>query len=412
MALTAEELKEISTTLGEQAKNETAKAVKAAEEAINAKYQDVHKGLMPRADFEAFKSDALQPINDTLARLEEAQKEQGRTIKLQSERAEPNSKTLNEFLAEKKDQIEELKAKGSGMLEISGSELKAAGITSITGSIQDMTAPPTSPYAPGISGEPISIFDIARNPNYITNRVDLGRTNQSRLAWANEIGYEGSPAVVAEGALKPLTQHRFQVETSVAKKVAGYVQITDEFEQDLPQFATAVRRMLQQDVLRAWDDAIQVDVQTAARPFEITQLNGSIQDANYWDALLAMMGQVGFNNFTPNAAAINWLTNVKMKTLKNSNGTYLLPPFVEEIQRMLIYANKVAVDYALVGDMSQYHVDVYKDFYLKIGWVNDDLIRNQFSIVGEIRYHSYISEARKKALVYDNLATVAGLINA
>jgi hypothetical protein len=65
----------------------------------------------------------------------------------------------------------------------------------------------------------------------------------------------------------------------------------------------------------------------------------------------------------------------------------------------------------LVGDLKQYHVDIYKDFILKIGWINDELIHNKFAIVGELRYHSYISDARKKALVYDSLAGVASRIS-
>lgn len=74
-------------------------------------------------------------------------------------------------------------------------------------------------------------------------------------------------------------------------------------------------------------------------------------------------------------------------------------------------ANKVVVGNAFVGDLKQFKVDVYKDFVLKVGLVNDDLINNRFTIVGEIRYHRYISESRKKAIVYDSLAQVAASIS-
>jgi HK97 family phage major capsid protein len=242
--------------------------------------------------------------------------------------------------------------------------------------------------------------------------VDLGRTNQSRLAWANELDtIQGAPALVAEGGLKPQTQHQFTIETSVAKKVAGWIELTDEFEQDLPNFATNVRRRLQEDVERAWDDAIQLDVQTAARPYEITGLTNQIFEANRWDALLAMMAQVGSYNFITNGIALNWITNAMLKSAKNLDATYLLPSFAAEINGLLSYANKLAIGSALVGDFKQYKVDIYKDFMLKIGWINDELIYNKFAIVGEMRYHSYISDARKKALVYDSLAEVANTID-
>jgi hypothetical protein len=73
--------------------------------------------------------------------------------------------------------------------------------------------------------------------------------------------------------------------------------------------------------------------------------------------------------------------------------------------------NKVALGFALLGDFSAFKVDIYKDFYLKIGWINDDLIRNQFCIVGELRYHDYISDNDKNGLVYHDLAYVRNRIN-
>src|SRR5262249_42284305 len=146
------------------------------------------------------------------------------------------------------------------------------------------------------------------------------------------------------------------------KKAAGWVELTEEFDQDLPNFATVVRRKIQEDVERAWDDQIQIDVQSAATPYNITGLNGEIVNANRWDALYAMMAQIGFYNFVPNTIALNWLSNVMVQCSKNANNTYLLPPFAAEIQRLMAFANKLQVGNALVGDLKQYHVDIYKDF--------------------------------------------------
>lgn len=405
--MTPEQLKEFGEKYGADAKIEMQTMVDTAKKEINDAAAEKLKGYLSEKDFQEKQQEALKGINEKLAdleKLDEAVKMQGKKLNGVLERGTPNSKTIEQFVQEQLKAHSELR-EGGKYIEFSGSELKAAGVYSIAGTID-----PASPYAPGIGGRDLDIFDIARNPNFITGRVDLGRTNQSILAWANEIRMEGAPAQVLEGATKPQVQHVFEIETSKAKKIAGWIELTEEFEQDLPYFATQVRRMLNDDVFRAFDDAVQVDIQNAARPYEITQLNGTIQDANLWDAALAMTGQVGYYNYIANTIAINALTNVKMKTLKNANGTYLLPPFVDEINDRLVQANKMAVDYALVGDLSQYKVDIYKDFYLKIGWINDQLIQNKFSIVGEMRYHSYISDARTNALVYDNLNTVAALI--
>lgn len=405
MALDAQTEQALLAKVGEEATNAAKAAMKVAEDAINGKTVELTKGLMSKSDFDNFKAEQMAPIQTLLNTLDTASKEQGIKMAEFLEKATPNSKTLEQFIEEKAAVIKDLRSTGK-FVEITGAQLKEAGVQSIAGTI-----PTASPYAPGVSGV-LEIFDILRNPNFITSKVDMGRTNQSRLAWANELDpMEGGPALVAEGALKPQIQHKFTIETSTAKKVAGWIELTDEFEQDLPNYASNVRRKLQEDVERAFDDLIQIDVQNAARPYEITGLNDQIAFANRWDAILAMMAQVGSYNFVPNAVAINWITNAMLQSAKNENGTYLLPSFADDIRRMLVYSNKMANGHALVGDLKQYHVDIYKDFVLKIGWINDEFIYNKFAIVGEMRFHSYISDARKKALVYDSLAEVADTIS-
>lgn len=407
MALTAEELKEIAGTLGTQAAEKIQTDMKVLEKTLLDKQGEVSKGMISKEDFETFKTEQLSPINVQLKKLEDINKTQGEKINelITSHKGKPGTKTLESFIVDLGPEIKKMRDAG-GFVTFTGEQLKAAGIYTIAGTI-----PTPSPFAPGIGGAPLDIFDIIRNPNFITSKVDLGSTTQAKLAWINEIDYQGVPALVNEGAAKPQTQHLFDVQLSTAKKIATYIRITEELDDDLPQLGTMARRMIQTDVERAWDDQIQLDVQAAALPYTITGLNGAIQAANNWDALFAQMAQIGFYNFTPNTVAINWLTNVLVQAgQKTTQNEYLLPPFADDIKKVMAFANKLAVGYGLVGDLKQYHVDIYKDFNMKIGWINDDLIHNQFAIVGEMRYHSYISEARQKAICYDSLAAIAALI--
>ena len=410
--MTPEQEKELLEKVGKEATEATKKQIAETEAAINKKAEEAAKGLMTKADFDKFKAEELAKVNEQLAEIskhDEAIKEIGNKVEAALEKSNgKQQKSIEQFIIEQADKIKELRSNGK-MMEITGAELKAAGVTSIGGSIQDMTTPPGSPYAPGIGGSTLEIFDILRNPNYILGAVDLGRTDQSRLAWANETDYQGAPAEVEEGNEKPMTQHKFQVELSTAKKIAGYVKITDEFDQDLPAFATKVRRMLQDDVVRGWDDAIQAAVIAASTGYTLG--GQGVSDANYWDALRFMWAQVVKANFRPNSIGINPVTAARLDTIKNLEGSYSVPAFADMMRRLTTEANKVAVGNAFVGDLKQYKVDQYKDFVLKVGWVNDDLIKNQFTIVGEVRYHRYISDARKTGIVYANLDTVVGLID-
>lgn len=402
--------KELLEKVGKEATEATKKAIKDAEKSMTEKYEDVTKGLMTEKAFQEFQAEKMDPINEALKVLKEASVEQGNKINTVLEKSEPNSITFEDFLVKEFEKV-----KGTGkMVEFNQEQLKEAGVRGIfSEKAQTVTStiPIASPYAPGLTNGALSIFDIARNPNFISSRVNLGRTDRFLLAWANESAVTGVPTLVAEGGLKPEVNRTFTVETSQAKKVAAWAEYTEEYAQDLPGFATFTRRKLEEDVYRAFDDAIQTAIQLAARPYQITQLDDQVTGANYWDAMLAMMAQVGYYNYNPNTAAINWLTNVMLKTAKNTMEDYLTPTFYEEIARILVYANKMAFKYALVGDLRQYNVDIYKDIYVKMGLINDQLIRNKESIVVEMRYHNYISDARKNALVYDRLNRVASQID-
>lgn len=407
------EYDELVIKLGKDAAEKIKSDMATAEKAINDKLEEKMKGSVSAEDFNKFKTEQMDKLNEVIKSLEKAEdvaKEQGNKIGAILEKAGPEKKSFEQFIIDMAPQIKKAREEGK-MIEVTATQLKAAGITSISGSVQDMTTPPGSPYAPGIGGS-LEIFDIARNPNYILNKVDLGRTDQSRLAWANETSLQGAVAEVTEGQDKPLTQHIFQVEMSIVKKIAGYIKLTEEFDQDLPQFATKVRRMLQEDVIRGWDDAIQAAVIAAATAYSVASLNNKVPDANFWDALYAMRAQVLVANFIPNTFGIHPYTDVIMQTDKTSIGDYLTPSFKDLIASQMTLANKLSVDNGLVGDLKQFKVDVYKEFVLKMGLVNDDLIKNQFTIVGEIRYHRYISDARKTAIVKGNLWNISSALDA
>lgn len=405
------------------------------ENALNTKWQSVIDGTMKKEDFEKFKAEEMKALNDTIAKMEKSQGENGIKIQqildAQNKNNGGNVKSLEQYIKELMPRIAEQRKTGAGIFEITSSELREAGVVNFrggakaasttavgagtvggtNGSIVDMGTSIGSPYLPGLGGSDLELFEIVRNPNWILNRVDVGRTDQFRLAWINEVDYQGTPGMdVAESGTKPLTQHKFQVEFSTAKKAAARIALTEEFEQDVPGLASAVRRMLQQDVMRDFDTQIQTQVAAAARPYEITGLNGAISKPNLFDAAGALLAQVGYYNFTPNTLAMNSVTDWNMMMSKDANGQYLNPPFMDRINRLLVDANKLAVGYGLAGDLSQYKVDIYKDFVLKVGWINEQFINNEFSIVGELRYHSYISDNRKKAIVYNQLSTVLSTI--
>jgi hypothetical protein len=423
---------------GKEGAQKLKEASEKLEKDLSEKYKQMMEGNLKAEDFNKFKQEEIANINTQIKEIETLKgivEKQGDKITELIDKKEANKGiTLEEFFSTKvkddtgrefvvMDRLTELYKAGTGVIEFTTADLKKAGVrtfsrkvateTSLTNTISAMDSPPGSPYLPGLGGSDLELFDIVRNPNFILNRVDVGRTNQSRLAWINETGYDGTPNMaVAEGAEKPMVSHTFKVEMSTAKKAAAYIILTEEFEDDVPGLATAIRRMLQAEVLRAFDSQIQQDVIDVAHDYEIVGLNGVVNFPTIFDAMGALLAQVGYYNFVPNTLAVNPVTFWAAMMDKDQEGRYLNPPFMDRLNRLLVEANKVEVGFGLAGDLSQYKVDIYKDFTLRIGWINDQLIKNKFTIVGELRYHSYISDNRKKAIVYDNLTDIIDTIEA
>lgn len=376
---------------------------------INEAVEKATKGQMTAEAFNEFKEKELADLSKKASELQDAVAKQGNIINgLVESKPKDDTKSIEDLIEENMPRLKELKKAGTGFIEV---PVGAAKVNTIANTVN-----PASPYAPGVGGTPLTIYDILRNPQFLLNYVNQGRTNQSRLAWINETSISGSPALVAEGGLKPLTSHAFNVELSTAKKIAAYIQLTDEFDVDLPGLSTQVKRMLQNDVLRFFDDFIQQEVVNNSTPVDLSTspmsgFKNQVYDATYWDALMVMYTQVRINNFIPNVSLLNPVLWAKMQMGKDTVGRYNYPS--DEFQNRVnpIAGNKIYGDNAFVGDLKQFNVDIYEDFVLKMGWINDDLIRNQFTIVGEIRFHDYISTARKKAIIYGNAKYVAEQIN-
>jgi hypothetical protein len=396
------------------------------EEKVNAAFEKLGKGMITKEACQAIVADATKEYGEKATKLEGVLREQGDKLNgLITTIKAPRSQAMqvDEILKPHIQAIKDCYKAGSGMVKIDfAAEQRKAAETSVANSILTMTPTLASPYAPGIDLTPLSVYEIARNPIFVSSYTDMGTTDLSRLAWINETQLLGLPTLVVEGAAKPMTQRTFTVQYSIAKKIAAYIGITEEFDKDLPYLATAVRRLLQMDIVRAFDLQVQADVQANATQLNFTTalgpngltlapLKNSIFDATLYDALFTMGTAVRLANFIPNISLVNPITMTKMLTTKDAYGRYNVPPddLMEQINPK--QGNNLFPDYALVGDMKQFKVDIYEDFSLKVGWINDDLIRNQFTVVAEVRFHDYISSNRTQAIMYADAKYIAEQLN-
>lgn len=383
-------------------------------------------------------SKELKALKDEIERLEGIIKAQGTEVTSLKEGGGKKAAGLSfeEAWESNLEIIKDLRAEGRGFKRFYFGEVKAEkgpdgkekakkyvdgitrvtkdpGVTSVANSTASSPSSVTNPYSPFPQQLP-EIIGVRRNPNFATNYVDIGSTNAAVLTWTEEGNSEGDAAITTEGNVKPLQDKKFVDRISKYKKMAGHIVITEEMEEDTPRLATAVRRLFQENVMRKYDDQVWADIIAVAPGYTSTALDDQIDNADDYAAIGAAFCQLENLNAYPDTICINPSDKWRMRLQKGTDGHYVTPPFTVGQTTYdgvrVVVSNKVAAGNFLVAEMNKYKVDIYKSFSLRVGWQNDDLVKNQFTIVGEIKFHSYVATNDLVAFCYANFSTVKAAI--
>jgi len=68
--------------------------------------------------------------------------------------------------------------------------------------------------------------------------------------------------------------------------------------------------------------------------------------------------------------------------------------------------SKIPAGKIFVADMKKYNLVNYIPFSIRVGWINDQFITNQFTILGESRFFQYVKNLDQNAFIYDDIATI------
>jgi hypothetical protein len=382
---------------------------------LNEEHANVMKGVATKEELEAMQNTVM----DANKKLEAIVKTQGEALGKINKSGSENEGTLKAFEKEFQDAIDkgvfaDIVANKSGSKVFT---IKAAGITAtigLGGNAASVVENGSAAALLRLGDGPV--YTIDRGRPFILDFVNLGNTNSAALIWFDEIPKEGDFEVVAEGGIKPLLQYLFERSTASYKKAAGRVIITEEFERDFPKLLSTIKSLMSIDVRNEMNDIILADMITNASAYAYNGLDNSVDNADDYAAIGAAVAQLQSLYKVPNVLVLNPADAWRMKLTKGTDGHYIMPPFSWNGQTYefgtVIVDPRVAIGNFFIGDGNAYNVDLKGEIQVRIGYNQDDFIKNQYTMIVEQYFYNYISEAKKSGFIYANFAVVKADIEA
>jgi HK97 family phage major capsid protein len=348
---------------------------------------------------------------------------------LSIKQAESINKTKG-FLAEFKEQFKAKKAElenvvksGSGFVSFDFKAVSPIGL----GNFGERVIP--GYREPGIDKPVLPIPFIMQ---LIT--VMNGGPGSNPLYWIEQVPKEGLPAWTAESALKPGMDWTYKENKATAEMLAAWVATTRQAVLNWPILEQEINVELTRQIYNVLEQSLITGdgtnnsifgIDYYAIPFAAGALAGTVPQANVADVIRAAIGQVRKGaavatplkgGFRPNAALVSEDTATSMDLDKNADGIYVLPPFKSQDGTIIkgvpvISSNFIEGDDFYVGDFSRYLFNVVDGLRIDVGLVNDQFIRNQFTIRAEMYGAGRMRFNERPAIVKGDFSTAIGALN-
>lgn len=204
----------------------------------------------------------------------------------------------------------------------------------------------------------------------------------------------GAIAVVAENGLKPQV-HLGLIRNQVnAKKAAGYIVVTEELLKWRTRVWAAIQRLFRDKVWRNYEELLTKDMMTNSTGYISTALDDTFDAPTDFDALIAAVLQLETLNFIPDVLVVNPADKWKLALTETKNGMLILP-YIQNggefrpIGLRVIISTEIESGTFIIGESGTWYIEEEAP-QLRTGLVNDDLIHNRMTIIGEIFFLSYV----------------------
>lgn len=379
-------------------------ATKIELEAIKAKLE----GSVSKEELKAVSDEAIR-----LAGIVKAMGENGNQEK------ETYKTQIAKFINENKDKIKSMLKAGHGNIVI---ELKAVG-TVTTGSATNIGTVPTQ------YGE---FTDPQIVGNWIEGYTTTSSTNSPNYPYTEVLPKDGNYTFLSEAGTKQEIDFKLETRFAVPVKAAAYEKLTEEAMDDVPRMNDLANQILlkkhnifkQRGIISG--DGISPNpkgILKYGRAFVAGDMANQVVDPNFMDVVNACIADMrtthNYQDETPFIANVVMVNDIdffiQVQSAKDSTGRPLFDynP-ITQVAKMgsvsIVPTPEIEAGNILVCDASKYNVVNYKPYTVRIGWVNDDFIKNQFVILGESRFYGFVKKLDEQAFIYDSIATIKDAI--
>jgi HK97 family phage major capsid protein len=250
-------------------------------------------------------------------------------------------------------------------------------------------------YAPQSIRLPTPITP-GEQPVTVASLMPEGRTSQASIAYMEETTTTNAAAETAEGAAKPEAALAFTEKTSAVRKIATSLPVTDESLEDVPFVESYIDSRLGLFVRQREDSQLLVGNGTAPNLRGILNVSGIGTQARGTDAsqdAIFKAATVVFTQSFLDATGVvihptNWQTIRLMTTV---DGIYLFGPPSQPGPDSIwgydvVRTTAITLNTGLVGAFrSAAEIFRRSDVAISIGWINDQFVKNQRTILAEER---------------------------
>ena len=373
--------------------------------------------------------EALKPLGINVKTIEDSQKETSKDVDSIKESVKSieetmktihitglSDETLTKAIIDNHEEIQKIFTKGNGVLELK-----------VVGEITTATGVNTSP--PNLVGTQLApIANVNLRGMDIEPLFNVLQTSQAAYAYTEAVPKDGDYTFVAEGTSKPQIDFKWETNYAKPKKIAAWMHLTEESVMDVKGLESVARDYLRKkhDLFKSkqllFGDGIGENAKGATkygRTFVAGGMALKVATPNFMDVVNAAITDISvthnYQDETPYYAnlvlvnPIDFFLNVV--SAKDANGLPLYPT-ASLFNKVVIGGvtikpeESVPAGKIFVGDLDKYNLTNYMPYTVKIGWINDDFIKNMFVILGESRFHAFVKKLDQQAFIYDDIATI------